>query len=74
MLSEIRKQTITLATGALAFVAAFVWKDAVQAWLKPLYADSKGATGLTIAALVVTVIVVILTILITKIFGKDEEE
>lgn len=72
MLGEIRKQTLTLMTAALGFVAALIWKDAITAWLKPLYENSEGAVGLTIAALVVTVVVVIITIVLAKVLGSSE--
>jgi len=74
MISEIRKQTLTLMTAALGFVAALVWKDAMQAWLKPLYESSNGAWGLTIAALVTTVVVVVITILLAKWLGVPEKK
>jgi hypothetical protein len=64
---EIKKQTLTLITAALGFVAALIWKDAVSAWLKPLYDSAEGATGLTIAAIVVTVVVVTITIILAKL-------
>ena len=73
LLSEIKKQTLTLMTAALGFVAALVWKDAISAWLKPLYESSEGATGLTIAAFVVTVVVVIITIILAKLLGSKED-
>ncbi len=63
---EIKKQTLTLMTAALGFVAALIWKDAISAWLSPLYESGEGATGLTIAALVITAVVVIITILLAK--------
>ncbi len=74
LLNEIKKQTLTLMTAALGFVAALVWKDAISAWLKPLYESSEGAMGLTIAALVVTVVVVVITIILAKLLGSKEEE
>ena len=74
MLGEIRSQTLTLMTAALGFVAALVWKDAIQAWLAPLYEGSEGATGLTIAAIVTTAVAVILTILLTKWLGEKEKK
>jgi len=74
MISEIRKQTLTLMTAALGFVAALVWKDAMQAWLKPLYESSNGAWGLTIAALVTTGVVVLITILLAKWLGSEEKK
>ncbi len=74
MLSEIRKQTLTLMTAALGFVAALVWKDALTAWLKPLYESAEGAASLTIAALVVTAVVVVITVILAKLLGSDEKK
>lgn len=72
IVSEIRKQTLTLMTAALGFVAALIWKDAISAWLAPLYKDASGAMNLTIAALVVTVVVVIITMVLAKLLGSKE--
>ena len=69
---EVKKQTLTLVTAALGFVAALVWKDAITSWLKPLYENSEGAVGLTIAAVVVTFVAVILIIIVTKILKPKE--
>ncbi|NIO21298.1 MAG: hypothetical protein GTN76_11325 [Candidatus Aenigmarchaeota archaeon] len=69
---EIKKQTLTLMTAALGFVAALVWKDAISAWLKPLYESAEGATSLTMAAFVVTVVVVIVTIILAKVLAPKE--
>ena len=69
LISEVRKQTLSLITAALGFVAALVWKDAITAWLAPLYEGSQGSAGLTIAALVVTIVVVILTYVLSKWLG-----
>ncbi len=74
LIKEIRKQTLTLMVAALGFVAALVWKDAISAWLAPLYTNADGAMGLTIAALVVTIVVVIVTIVLAKILGEKEEK
>jgi len=69
---EIKKQTLTLMTAALGFVAALIWKDAISAWLAPLYESAEGAMSLTIAALVVTVVVVIVTIILAKFLAPKE--
>ena len=74
LVMEIRKQTLTLMVAALGFVAALVWKDAISAWLAPLYESGEGATGLTVAALVVTIVVVIVTIVLTKVLGDKEKK
>ena len=55
VLGEIKKQMLTLMTAAFGFVAALVWKDAISAWLAPLYTGADDAVGLTVAAAVVTV-------------------
>lgn len=72
VMGEIKKQTLTLITAALGFVAALVWKDAITAWLKPLYENADGATSLTIAALVVTIVVVIITVILAKLLAPKE--
>lgn len=72
LMNEIRKQTLTLMTAALGFVAALIWKDAISAWLAPFYADASGAMSLTIAALGVTVLVVIITLILTKLLATKE--
>ena len=72
LVNEIRKQTLTLMMAAFGFVAALVWKDAISAWLAPLYTGTDGAMGLTIAALVVTIVVVIVGIILTKFLGEAE--
>jgi hypothetical protein len=58
---------------AFGFVAALVWKDAISAWLAPLYQSASGAVGLTYAAIVVTVVVVVATIVLTKVLGPRED-
>ena len=72
VMEEIKKQSLTLMTAALGFVAALIWKDAISAWLKPLYESAEGATGLTIAAIVVTVFVVIITIILAKLLAPKK--
>ena len=71
---EIRKQTLALVIAAFGFVAALVWKDAITAWMKPLYESADGAMGLTVAAVVVTVVVVVVTIVLTKLLGEREQK
>ncbi|RME78165.1 hypothetical protein D6774_01915 [Candidatus Woesearchaeota archaeon] len=72
IVKEIKSQTLTLMVAALGFVAALVWKDAITAWLKPLYADAAGAAGLTWAAIIVTAVTVVVTIVLTQLLGEKE--
>ena len=70
--NEFKSQTLTLLTAALGFVAAFIWRDAISAWLAPLTEGASGPTNLTIAALIVTIVVIIITIILTKLLATDE--
>lgn len=72
ILEEIKKQTLTLVVAALGFVAALIWKDAISAWLRPLYESAEGEVGLTIAAIVVTIVVVVVTIILAKLLAPKE--
>ena len=72
LIEEIKKQMLTLMTAAFGFVAALVWKDAISAWLAPLYQGASGAMGLTIAAFIVTIVVVVVGIILTKFLAPKE--
>ncbi|MFH1751547.1 MAG: DUF5654 family protein [archaeon] len=74
LMIEVKKQTLTLMIAALGFVAALVWKDAITAWLKPLYESADNALSLTIAAFIVTIIVVVFTIFLAKFLGEKEKQ
>jgi small-conductance mechanosensitive channel len=74
VLGEIKKQTLALMIAAFGFVAALVWKDAISAWMAPFIEGAEGPMNLTIAAFVVTVVVVIVTIILAKVLGSKEEK
>ena len=67
IISEVKKQVATLITGAFAFIAALVWRDAIMAWMAPILEAGSRAMSLTIVAIVVTIIAVVATIGIGKI-------
>jgi len=73
MIDEAKNQIVTLMTIAFAFVAALVWKDAIVAWFRPLTSSMSGSIGLTIVAVIVTIVVVFMTMLVTKAFGEKKE-
>lgn len=72
-ISEVKKQVLALITSASAFVAALVWRDVFRAWLSPLYEGTQGRVGLTIAAIVTSVIVVVITITLARILGEKDK-
>ena len=65
--SEVIEKMAALITGAFAFVAALVWKDAIMEWMKPILESGEGAVPLTVVAVIVTVIAVVATIWIGKV-------
>ena len=72
--NEIRKQTLTLMTAALAFVAGLVWRDAIMAWLRPILESGDGGElALTWVAIIVTVIAVIATIILARLLAPKED-
>ena len=75
VINEIRKQTLTLMTAALAFVAGLVWRDAIMAWLRPiLESGDGGAQALTYVAIIVTVVAVVATMILTRFIAPKGPE
>lgn len=59
-----------LMTAAFAFVAALAWNAAIQAILEEFLPDLAGRIGLTIYAVIVTVVAVIAIVLIGRALAK----
>mgnify|MGYP006300523225 CR=1 FL=1 len=75
LMKQVKAKSLELMIVALGFVAGGVWKDAIVKWLAGL-SPQEGATAmdLTIAALIVTGVVVILIVALTRVLGEKEEE
>jgi hypothetical protein len=69
LISEFKKQIVTLITSAFGFVAALQWNEAIKEWLKPIMASGGGALALTESAIVVTIIAVFAIYIVGK-FNK----
>lgn len=74
IMDQIKEKSLSFVIIALGFAAGAVWKDAILAWLKPLMPAGEDAGVLTIGAMVVTVVVVLIIIALTKLFGVQEEK
>ncbi len=74
---ETRRQIVTLTTSAFGFVAALIWRDAVQAFFVQTFQISPGQGGAWInqvyVALLVTIFVIIATITITKMMRMQPQ-
>ncbi len=73
IIKDIKKQSLVLTTGAMAFVAGLMWRDAITEWLKPIIESGEGAMTLTVVAIAVTLIAVVFTLVLTKLFGPMED-
>ncbi|MCC7553713.1 MAG: hypothetical protein KO202_04345 [Methanobacteriaceae archaeon] len=74
MTDSVKVQTLktigTLMTTAFAFVAGLAWNEAIQSFIEDFLSKGSATAGLLIYAIVVTIIVVIATIIITRTFAK----
>ncbi len=72
---EVLHQMLTFATSSLGLVAALAWneviKEAVNQYIKPLVGGASGLISLVIYAVIVTMLAVMVTYNLAKIFDKD---
>jgi len=64
--SEVKKQITTMLTAAFGFVAALSWNDAIKAMITSLIGTADAWPYMLLNAVVVTVIVVIAVLLISR--------
>ena len=70
------KQMLTLATSGLGLVAALAWNSAIQeavnVYIKPFFPNGS-LISLIIYAVLITIVVVVITINLSRVIGKLEE-
>jgi uncharacterized membrane protein YidH (DUF202 family) len=64
---EVSAQILNLATSSLGLVAALAWNDAVQAIFKEYFPTSSGVIAKIVYALVISTLIVIITLNLTKL-------
>ncbi|TSC64646.1 MAG: hypothetical protein G01um1014106_36 [Parcubacteria group bacterium Gr01-1014_106] len=64
---EISAQLLTLATSALGLVAALAWNDAIQSVFREYFPSASGIIAKFLYALILSVIIVSVTINLTKL-------
>lgn len=64
---EVTAQILNLATSSLGLVAALAWNDAVQSIFKEYFPTGSGIVAKLIYAVIVSVLIVIITINLTKL-------
>lgn len=70
---EIREKTITLILGGFGLVAALAWNEAIKSLFEILLKRNDQLIGKFIYAIIITLIVVIVSIQLNKISGKDKK-
>ena len=77
---ELRKHLTTFITGAVAFVAALLWRDAIQSFLSKYEKFIQSSFPLkeewmvkTFTAFIVSVVAVAIIVIISKTLGVEEK-
>lgn len=72
---EVKEKTLGFILTALGLVAGLAWNEAIQSLIKSFFAVDKDSIWIKfLYAIVITAMVVIVTIYLTRFFGKNEEE
>jgi len=75
---EVVKQMLTLATSGFGLVAALAWNSVIQefvnSYIKKWLPDNSGVLSLLIYAVIVTMLAVIITLQLSRVVAKLEEE
>jgi len=66
----ILRTMIALATGALGFVAALAWNDAIKALIQKLLGPDESLGGLFIYAVAATIVAVVVVLLLGRLAAK----
>ncbi|MEK7631799.1 MAG: DUF5654 family protein [Patescibacteria group bacterium] len=66
-------QIVTLLTGALGLIAALAWNEAVKALFEQIFGAANGLAAKFAYAVIVTVIVVWITMRLTRLQDQDED-
>lgn len=72
---EVKEKTLGFILTAFGLVAGLAWNEAIQSLIKSFFAVDKDSVWVKfLYAIVMTFLVVIVTIYLTRLFGKKEEE
>ena len=71
---EVKKKLVGYMTGAFALVGALAWNDAIKALIETLYeADRNTVTAKFIYAVVISVIVILIGVYLSRIVSEKEK-
>ena len=63
----------SLITAAFGLVAALAWNDTIKAAIKAVFGTEDDVVGMTVYAVIVTIIAVIMTLLISRSLSKAKK-
>lgn len=72
LITEFKKQTLTLSIAAFGFLAALTWRDAIGAWLAPLLQGREGIFEFTLIAIIVTIIAIVVPVFLTRFLSTGD--
>lgn len=72
---EVKEKTLGFILTAFGLVAGLAWNEAIQSLIKSFFAVDKDSVWVKfLYAIVMTFLVVLVTVYLTRLFGKNEEE
>lgn len=72
---EVKEKTLGFIVTAFGLVAGLAWNEAIQSLIKSFFTiDKDSIWAKFIYAILMTLILVFITIFLTRFFGKDSEE
>lgn len=72
---QVRERTLNFILAAFGFVAGLAWNEAIQALINTYVKFNKNSVAVKFFyAILITLILVIVTVYLSRIFGKKEEK
>lgn len=72
---EVKEKTLGFIVTAFGLVAGLAWNEAIQSLIKSFFTiDKESIWAKLIYAILMTLLLVLITIFLARIFGKDKEE
>lgn len=73
--AEVRKQILSYMVGAFGMIAGLAWNEAIKSLIEYIFPMSRNTwLAKLVYAVIITIIIVTVTILVTKFFSKKNSE
>ena len=71
---EARHQTVGYITAALGLIAGLAWNDAIKSLIEYFFPAEQNMPAKFIYAVLITIVVVVLTMYLSRLFKRDENK